>query len=157
EEARPLPFALPFSVAMTWAAFNDYLSEVDIDPIEHDIVDMVEHARAHEIANQVGIGHCMLGLCQTRRGLFDAAVPLVTEGLRLLAEGHYEVYTPIVLAHFCEAAVVAERYRDARSLMAQLASRDPNPEHWCTPEILRVKGVLALRGDRDEAVSEAFF
>src|SRR5262249_44553948 len=112
EEARPLPFALPFSVAMTWAAFNDYLSEVDIDPIEHDIVDMVEHARAHEIANQVGIGHCMLGLCQTRRGLFDAAVPLVTEGLRLLAEGHYEVYTPIVLAHFCEAAVVAERYRD---------------------------------------------
>ncbi|HWN77849.1 MAG TPA: tetratricopeptide repeat protein, partial [Bradyrhizobium sp.] len=144
EEARPLQFALPVSVAMTWAGFNRYLSDTDIDAVEHDIVELMEHARTHSIGNQLGIGHCLLGLCQTRRNQFDTATPLVREGLRLLAEAQYEVFSPVVLAHLCEAAIAANRHNDALSLMAQLESRDSNPEHWCTPEILRVKGLIAL-------------
>jgi predicted ATPase/DNA-binding winged helix-turn-helix (wHTH) protein len=157
EEARPLQFALPVSVAMLWAAFNGYLSDTDIDAVEHDIVELIEHARTHSIASQLGIGHCLLGLCQTRRNQFDAAMPLVTEGLRLLAEAQYEVFSPIVLAHLCEAAIAADRYNEALSLMAQLESRDRNAEHWCTPEILRVKGLIALSGERDEAAAADFF
>jgi predicted ATPase len=41
--------------------------------------------------------------------------------------------------------------------MAQLESRDSNPEHWCTPEILRVKGLIALSGERDEAAAADLF
>ena len=155
EEAQPLQFALPVSVAMTWAGFNRYLSDIDIDAVEHDIVELIEHARTHSIGNQLGIGHCLLGLCQTRRNQFDAATPLVREGLRLLAEAQYEVFSPIVLAHLCEAAIAANRHSDALSLMAQLESRDSNPEHWCIPEILRVKGLIALSGD--EAAAADFF
>jgi predicted ATPase/DNA-binding winged helix-turn-helix (wHTH) protein len=157
EEARPLQFALPVSVAMTWAGFNRYLSDTDIDAVEPDIVELMEHARTHSIGNQLGIGHCLLGLCQTRRNQFDAATPLVREGLRLLAEAQYEVFSPVVLAHLCEAAIAANRHNDALSLMAQLESRDRNPEHWCTPEILRVKGLIALSGERDEAAAADFF
>jgi tetratricopeptide (TPR) repeat protein len=113
KEAQPLQFALPVSVAMLWAAFNGYLSDTDIDAVEHDIVELIEHARTHSIASQLGIGHCLLGLCQTRRNQFDAAMPLVTVGLRLLAEAQYEVFSPIVLAHLCEAAIAADRYNDA--------------------------------------------
>ena len=157
EEARPLQFALPVSVAMTWAGFNRYLSDTDIDAVEHDIVELMEHARTHSIGNQLGIGHCLLGLCQTRRHQFDAATPLVREGLRLLVEAQYEVFSPVVLAHLCEAAIAASRHDHALSLMAQLESRDRNPEHWCTPEILRVKGLIALSGERDEAAAADFF
>jgi predicted ATPase/DNA-binding winged helix-turn-helix (wHTH) protein len=157
EEAQPLQFALPVSVAMTWAGFNRYLSDIDIDAVEHDIVELMEHARTHSIGNQLGIGHCLLGLCQTRRNQFDAATSLVREGLRLLAEAQYEVFSPIVLAHLCEAAIGADRYNDALSLMAQLESRDRSPENWCTPEILRVKGLIALSGERDEAAAADFF
>ncbi|MBC9032640.1 helix-turn-helix transcriptional regulator [Sphingomonas sp. JC676] len=153
--ARPLPFALPISVAMTWLAYIDYLSSADIDAIEQDIVEMTEHARTHSIGSQVGVGLCILGLCQTRRHHFEAAVPLVSEGLRLLAEGRYEVYSPIILAHSCEGALVAGRQDDAQSLMAQLERRDRNPEHWCTAEILRVRGRLAqAAGDEAEAVDQ---
>jgi len=157
EEAQPLQFALPVSVAMTWAGFNRYLSDTDIDAVEHDIVELMEHARTHSIGNQLGIGHCLLGLCQTRRNQFDTATPLVREGLRLLAETQYEVFSPVVLAHLCEAAIAANRHNDALSLMAQLESRDRNAEHWCTPEILRVKGLIALSGERDEAAAADFF
>jgi predicted ATPase/DNA-binding winged helix-turn-helix (wHTH) protein len=157
EAARPLQFAMPLSVAMTWACFNRYLSDTDIDAVEHDIVELIEHARTHSIKPQVGIGHCFLGLCQTRRNQFDAAMSLATEGLRLLAEMRYEVFVPLILAHLSESAIAADRHADAVSLMAQLASRDPNKEHWCTAEVLRVKGLLALSGGDDPNAAATLF
>jgi predicted ATPase len=156
EAARPLQFAMPLSVAMTWASFHRYLSDTDIDSVEHDIVELIEHARTHSIKPQVGIGNCLLALCQTRRNQFDAAIPLATEGLRLLAEMQYEVFVPLTLAHLSESAIAADRHVDAVSLMAQLASRDRNGEHWCTAEILRVKGLLALSDDDADAAASLF-
>jgi predicted ATPase len=145
---------MPLSVAMTWASFHRYLSDTDIDSVEHDIVELIEHARTHSIKPQVGIGNCLLALCQTRRNQFDAAMPLAAEGLRLLAEMQYEVFVPLILAHLSESAIAADRYVDAVSLMAQLASRDRNGEHWCTAEVLRVKGLLAQSdGDADAAAT----
>jgi tetratricopeptide (TPR) repeat protein len=157
EAAQPLQFAMPLSVAMTWACFDRYLSDTDIDAVEHEIVELIEHARTHSIRPQVGIGQCFLGLCQTRRNQFDAAMSLATEGLRLLAEMRYEVFVPLILAHLSESAIAADRHADAVSLMAQLASRDPNKEHWCTAEVLRVKGLLALSGDDDPNAAATLF
>jgi predicted ATPase len=148
---------MPLSVAMTWATFHRYLSDTDIDAIEQDIVELIEHARTHSIKPQVGIGHCFLGLCQTRRNQFDAAMPLATEGLQLLAEMQYEVFVPLILAHLIESAIAADRHTDAVALMAQLASRDRNREHWCTAEVLRVQGLLALSGDHDPDAAATLF
>jgi hypothetical protein len=153
EAARPLQFAMPLSVAMTWASFHRYLSDTDIEAVEHDIVELIEHARTHLIKPQVGIGNCFLALCQTRRNQFDLAMPLAAEGLWLLAEMQYEVFVPLILAHLSESTIAADRHVDAVSLMAQLASRDRNREHWCTPEVLRVKGLLALSDDHADAAA----
>jgi predicted ATPase len=156
EAARPFQFAMPLSVAMTWASFHRYLSDTDIDAVEHDIVELIEHARTHSIKPQVGIGNCFLALCQTRRNQFEAAMPLATEGLQLLAEMQYEVFVPLILAHLSESAIAADRNADAVSLMAQLANRDRNTEHWCTAEVLRVKGLLALSDDQADAAAALF-
>jgi predicted ATPase len=69
----------------------------------------------------------------------------------------YEVFVPLILAHLSESAIAADRHADAVSLMAQLASRDPNKEHWCTAEVLRVKGLLALSGDDDPDAAATLF
>jgi tetratricopeptide (TPR) repeat protein len=156
DAARPLQFAMPLSVAMTWASFHRYLSDTEIDSVEHDIVELIEHARTHSIKPQVGIGNCFLALCQTRRNQFDAAMPLAAEGLRLLAEMQYEVFVPLILAHLSESAIAADRHVDAVSLMAQLSSRDRNREHWCTAEVLRVKGLLALSDGHADAAALLF-
>jgi hypothetical protein len=37
------------------------------------------------------------------------------------------VFSPIVLAHLCQAAIAGNRHNDALSLMAQLESRDRCP------------------------------
>jgi predicted ATPase len=140
---------------MMWAVFNKYLSDTDIEAIEHDVVELMEYARVYSIGSYQGFGLCLLGLCQTRQSQFAPATSLVTEGLRLFAESGYELFSPIVLAHLCEAAVNAGRNSDADALLNELERVDRNPEHWCTPEILRVKGIFA--GDRDETAALEYF
>jgi hypothetical protein len=52
-----------------------------------------------------------------------------------------------------QAAVNADRYSDALSWMGKIDAEDQGPEHWWRPEILRLKGALALSVDRDAAKS----
>ena len=73
-----------------------------------------------------------------------------------MAEMQYEVFVPLILAHLSESAIVADRHVDAVSLMAQLASRDRNREHWCTAEVLRVKGLLSRSDGNADAAATLF-
>jgi predicted ATPase/DNA-binding winged helix-turn-helix (wHTH) protein len=156
EEARRTGYMIPISVAMTWQVFNNYLINIDIDEVETDAVDFVEHARQHGLVPDQGIALALLGLCQARRGRYEEAEPLVIEGLRLMAEGRYEVMSPIFRAHLCEAALTAGHHQKAAAIMAELQLRDRNPVHFCSAEILRVKGLLALAG-ADQAAANAWF
>jgi hypothetical protein len=64
--------------------------------------------------------------------------------LRLFADVHLDSFSPITLAHLCESAITLERCDEAAALMADLKSRDRNPEHFCTPEILCVHALLSI-------------
>ncbi|MDB5483135.1 MAG: putative ATPase [Caulobacteraceae bacterium] len=156
EDARRMGYMIPISVAMQWGYFNKYLLDVNVDEVETEVVDFVEHARAHGLMPDQGIALCLLGLCQARRGQYEEAEPLVAEGLRLMAEGHYEVLSPIFRAHLCEAALTAGHHEKAVAIMAELDARDRNPVHFHSPEILRVKGELALAGADQAAAKERF-
>ena len=156
EDARQMGYMIPISVAMQWGYFNKYLTDVNVDEVETEIVDFVEHTRTHGLMPDQGIALCLLGLCQARYGQYEEAEPLVAEGLRLMAEGHYEVLSPIFRAHLCEAALTAGHHEKAVAIMAELDARDRNPVHFCSPEILRVKGLLALGGADQAAAKERF-
>jgi tetratricopeptide (TPR) repeat protein len=155
-EARELELAMPLCAAMTWPVFNKYLLDPDIDAVERDTVELLEHARTHAATTYEGFGLCILGLCQTKRGEFDSAKPLVTKGLQLLAEAHYCVFHTIVRTLMCEAAMNAKQLPYARALMETVEAEDRNPEHWCKSEIFRVKGLLAIAGG-DPDTAEALF
>jgi tetratricopeptide (TPR) repeat protein len=167
EMATVLGFPLPISVARTWTCLNKYLSGIDIDAIEDDALELAEHGRAHSAGgyqgtgSYQGIGICILGLCQARRGQYDDARMLVDEGLKLLADGQYGIFNSTFRTELILAAIDAERYDDAASWMAALdaedVAEDLGSEHWWTPEILRARGALALRVDKDAAKAENLF
>jgi predicted ATPase len=143
-EARALQFELPVGVAMIWAGFNKYLSETDIGAVEQDMVELLEHGRSHSVDSEAAFALCILGLCQAKRGDYDAGRRSAREGLRLFAETHLESFCPITLAHLCETAITLKRHDEAAALMADLTVRDRNPQHFCTPEILRVRALLSI-------------
>jgi predicted ATPase len=147
--AESLEFPLPVAVASMWCGFVRYFLEPDMDKIEADMMELLEHSETHEIPQCQGFGLCILGLCQARRGQFEEAHRLIEEGLRLQAASHYHVFHPIIRTEFSEAAAGQGRVDDAEWLLRRNDEDDVNAEHWCTPEILRVKGVVA------EAVGDA--
>jgi predicted ATPase/DNA-binding winged helix-turn-helix (wHTH) protein len=156
DEARELGLAIPLSAAMTWPVFNKFLLEPDIDAVERDTVELLEHARTHTAVAYEGFGLCILGLCQTKRAEFETAKPLVAKGLELLAESHYGVFHTILRTLMCEAAIHADQLAYARALMTTVEAEDRNPEHWCKSEIFRVKGLLAV-ADGNLDIAEALF
>ncbi|MEI9888969.1 MAG: winged helix-turn-helix domain-containing protein [Rhizomicrobium sp.] len=144
-EAQKLNLAMPSCIALTWVAFNAFLSQPDLDTVEREVVDLLDHCRSHGISVYAGLGLALLGLCQIRRGDFDGGTPLVKEGLRELAAGDYEVFHPIIRAYLCEALLDSGRIGAATDLMTALEASERSPVHWCKPEVLRVKGRLVAK------------
>jgi predicted ATPase/DNA-binding winged helix-turn-helix (wHTH) protein len=157
DTAATLGFPVPISVAKAWTSLNRYLSGIDVDAIEDDALELAEHGRSHSAGGYQGIGICILGLCQAQRGQYDDAPMLVSEGLKLLADGQYGIFHSGFRTELILAAIHAARYDDASTWMATLDAEDPAPEHWWTPEILRAKGALALRVDKDADKAESLF
>ena len=152
-EAQSLGIGISISLAMLWALLNALLLEPDADVVEHSAVELLELSRAHAIGSDTGFALCVMGLSQANRGEFGAGVRLAAEGLRMLASAKMEAFSALVLAHICEAALAADRLNDAQFWMAELETTDHNRDHWCSSEILRVRGLLAdAQGDRDVAL-----
>jgi predicted ATPase len=153
--ARSLGFAIPIGLAMSWAILNTYLLEPDFDIIENDAVELLEHGTTHSIDSDIGFALCLLGLCQAHRDDFEGGAQLVSKGLSTLTSARMEAFSILVLAHICEAALQAGRVDDAVAWMKRLTREDHNQDHWCSSEVYRVQGMLALlQGDGGSAAEQ---
>jgi predicted ATPase/DNA-binding winged helix-turn-helix (wHTH) protein len=149
--AGSLEFPLPIAVAGMWNGLARYFVEPEIDAIEAEMVDLVEHARTHGIVQFHGFGLSMLGLCQARRGQIDEGRRLVDEGLRLQDASHIRVFHPVIRTELAEAAANQGLVEEAERILQQNDEDDVNdPEHWWTSEILRTKAVVAEAAGQGE-------
>jgi predicted ATPase/DNA-binding winged helix-turn-helix (wHTH) protein len=147
--AQSLGLAVPVVIARASVLTNTYLVEPDSDIVEHCAVELLEQTRAHSIHSDSGYALCIMGLCQANRGEFGAGERLVAEGLRTLKKEGLEA---LLRAHLCEVAIDAGHLYDALRWMPELELSDQNKEHWCSAEILRIKGVLvAAEGNQRDA------
>ena len=139
---------------MSWAILSTYLSEPDIDVVEHDAVELLEYATTHSIDSDAGFALCLLGLSQARRDDFEAGARLVSKGLSTLTSARMEAFNILVLAHICEAALQAGRVDDAVAWMRRLTREDHNQDHWCSSEVFRVQGMLAQSQGEEGSAAE---
>jgi predicted ATPase/DNA-binding winged helix-turn-helix (wHTH) protein len=153
-DARSLGFAIPIGLAMSWAILTTYLSERDLDVLEHDAVELLEHGTTHSIDSDAGFALCLLGLSQARREDFEAGARLVSKGLGTLTSARMEAFSVLMLAHVCEAALRAGRVENAVAWMERLTREERNEEHWCSSEVLRVQGLLAQSSGDEGAAAE---
>ena len=154
EEARSLGFAIPMGVAMSCAILTTYLSEPDLDLLEHDAVELLEHAKTHSIDGDAGFALCLLGLSQAQREDFEAGARLVSKGLGMLTSARMTTFSVLMLAHICEASLQAGRRDEAIAWMERLRSENRNEDHWCSSEVCRVQGLLAQSQGDEGAAAE---
>jgi tetratricopeptide (TPR) repeat protein len=155
-EARQLDHAVPLCVALAWAGFNMYLMNPDDDETEALANELVEHAGKYAIESYHGFGLSMQALCRARRGLAEAAAAALYSGLEKLSAARYGVFNWILQAELSRCMAASGGPRQALEVFeAAKINLDERP--WYAPELLRIRGELALSNNEGLAVCRQYF
>jgi predicted ATPase/DNA-binding winged helix-turn-helix (wHTH) protein len=154
-EARQLDHAVPLCVALAWASFNTYLSSPDDLETEALANELVDHAAKYAVESYHGFGLSMQALCRVRRGEGDAASATLYLGLEKLSAARYGVFNWILQAEFARSTAVAGQARQGLAVFER-AKIDLDQIQWCAPELLRIRGELALANDEGLAVGRQY-
>jgi predicted ATPase/DNA-binding winged helix-turn-helix (wHTH) protein len=141
-EARQLDHTVPLCVALTWACFNMYLTSPDDAETEALVRELVEYAGKYAIESYHGFGLAMQALCDARRGAAEAVATLYS-GLEKLSAARYGVFNWILQAELARCMAVAGRPRQALDIF-EAARINLDERQWHAPELLRIRGELAL-------------
>ena len=156
-EARQLGHAVPLCVALAGVSFNAYLAGLDDKETEALVDELVDHAGKCGVESYHGFGLAMQALGRIRQGDTEAATELFYSGLEKLSAARYGVFHPILQAEFARCLAVAGRARQAIAVFerAKINLDDENQLH--APELLRIRGELALSSNEGLAVCRQYF
>jgi predicted ATPase/DNA-binding winged helix-turn-helix (wHTH) protein len=155
-EARQLDQAVPLCVALAWTAFNTYLTNPQGGETDTFADELVEHAGKYAVDSYYGFGLAMQALRRARRGEADGAGAMLHSGLEKLSASRYGVFNWILQAEFASCMAAAGRSREALCIFEQ-AKINLDETHWCTCELLRIRGELALRNSEGLPVCRQYF
>jgi predicted ATPase/DNA-binding winged helix-turn-helix (wHTH) protein len=155
-EARQLDHAVPLCVALTWASFNMYLTNPDDDETEALANELVEHAGKFAVESYHGFGLAMQALCTARRGEAEAAAATLYSGLEKLSAARYGVFNWILQAELARCTAAAGRPRQALDIF-EAAKINLDERQWYAPELLRIRGELALSNNEGLPVCREYF
>jgi tetratricopeptide (TPR) repeat protein len=155
-EARQLDQAVPLCVALTWASFNMYLTNSDDDETEGLADELVEHAGKYAVESYHGFGLAMQALCRARRGEAEAAAATLYSGLEKLSAARYGVFNWFLQAELARCMAAAGRPPQALEIF-EAAKINLDEGQWYAPELLRIRGELALSNNEGLVVCRDYF
>jgi hypothetical protein len=155
-EARQLDHAVPLCVALAWASLNTYLTSPDDLETEALANELVDHAAKYAVESYHGFGLSMQALCGVRRGEGDTASATLYCGLEKLSAARYGVFHWILQAEFARCTAVAGRSRQGLAVFER-AKINLGETQWYAPELLRIRGELALGNDEGLAAGRQYF
>jgi predicted ATPase/DNA-binding winged helix-turn-helix (wHTH) protein len=155
-EARQLDHAVPLCVALAWASFNAYLASADDLETEALANELVDYAAKYAVESYHGFGLSMQALSRVRRGEGDAASATLYRGLEKLSAARYGVFNWILQAEFARCTAAAGRPRQGLAVFER-AKIDLDETKWYAPELLRIRGELALGNDEGLVVGRQYF
>jgi tetratricopeptide (TPR) repeat protein len=154
-EARQLDHTVPLCVALTWASFNMYLTNPDDDETEALANELVEHAGKHAVESYHGFGLAMQALRGARRDTPEAVTTLYS-GLEKLSAARYGVFNWILQAELARCMAAAGRPQQALDIF-EAAKINLDERQWYAPELLRIRGELALGNNEGLPVCREYF
>ena len=155
-EARQLDLAVPLCVALAWASFNAYLTSPDGPETEAFANKLVDHAAKYAVESYHGFGLSMQALCRFREGEGDAASATLYRGLEKLSAARYGVFNWILQAEFARCMAVTGRHRQGLAVFER-AKINLGETQWYAPELLRIRGELALGNGEGLAAGRQYF
>ena len=156
-EARQLGHAVPLCVTLAGVSFNAYRAGRDDEEAEALANELVDYAGKYGVASYHGFGLAMQALVRIRRGDAEAAAELLYAGLEKLSAVRYSVFHPIFQAEFARCLAVAGRAPQAIAVFERAKINLDDENQLFAPELLRIRGELALRNNEGLAVCTGYF
>jgi predicted ATPase/DNA-binding winged helix-turn-helix (wHTH) protein len=156
-EARQLDHAVPLCVALAGASFNAYLEGPDDDETRALANELVDHAGKHGVESYQGFGLGIQALGTIRQGETERAVGLLYSGLDKLSAARYGVFNSILQAEFARCLAVSGRAKQAFAVFDRAKINLDDENQLFAPELLRIRGELALSSNEGSAVSRQYF
>jgi predicted ATPase/DNA-binding winged helix-turn-helix (wHTH) protein len=156
-EARGLAHAVPLCAALAWKGFTLTIAGDDFAAAQDCAGELVELAGRHKVESYHGLGLCLVGTLQARSGASEPGLVQLAAGLAMLARSRYEVFHPIFMSE--QLRILARTGGRAAECHALLDSPHLrlDAEHWCMPEVLRIRGEIARSPPGDGPAAEALF
>lgn len=155
-EARQLDHAVPLCVALASAGFNMYRTSPEDGETEALANELVERAGKYSVQSYHGFGLSLQALYGVRRGDIDAAQAMLYCGLEKLSAARYGVFDWIFPAEFARCMAAGGLVRQGLEIFDR-AKIDLAEKSWYAPELLRIRGELALSNNEGTAVCRQYF
>jgi hypothetical protein len=155
-EARGLEYPVPLCIALSWHCFNHYVIGAEWSEVELQGRRLAEHAQRYGVEAYQGFGVCLQALSGKPDTGAGEIASSVANGTKMLARGQYTTFNPIFRAEAAMALAAAGLPVHAEALLAAMIQEGCNPDHWCGPEIVRIKGEIALGHSRTEEAESLF-
>jgi hypothetical protein len=160
DRAMTIGHALSLCHALAQAMCPVAIYTGDLECAERSVAMLLDNARERGLAGWIARGHCFLGIVMITREDFASGLPLLRGALAELRERgaspSYPSFLAILAGGLGRAAQVIEGL--ATIDRALMLSKD-HEEHWCLPEVLRIRGELTMLEDAADsyAVAERHF
>jgi predicted ATPase/DNA-binding winged helix-turn-helix (wHTH) protein len=155
-DAHALRHMLSLCYALGQAACPIALLNGDVMVAQRNVSMLLEHSVRHELRLWQTMGRCFSGMLQFRAGDRKSGLLQLGASIDELRESGFSLYHTAALCEYAGAlGTVGELAPAQAAINKALEQSTRNDELWCMPELLRVKGELALLEADSNAVSEA--
>lgn len=156
-EARQSNRTVNLCGALTFAGFIAYLTNPDDGEAEAMVDELAGHAEKYALHNYQGFCLAMQAICKVRQaGDIGVASAMLHAGLEKLSAVHYGIFDWILQAEFANCIAAANRPREGLEVFGR-ARIDLDESRWYGPELLRIRGELALRNGDGLAIARQYF
>ena len=128
----------------------------DMDKLERYVEALLDYSARNTLDFWRAWGRCFKGVLLIRRGDAAGGLPLLRAALSELRHIEYGVYYVVFLGEFAEASGRAGDVAEGLAAIDEALERaERNEERWYLPELLRIRGDLALREGMPHSADEA--
>jgi predicted ATPase len=154
EDARAIDHTVSLCYALSAVACSVPLFVGDLAAAEQAAVMLLDHSAKHVLALWHAWARCIEGALSIKRGDVETGLPLLRTALDELRESKFALpYTAFLGALAEGLAGVGQVAQGITAIDEALTRSERDEERWCVPELLRIKGELALQeGEPDAAV-----
>jgi predicted ATPase/DNA-binding winged helix-turn-helix (wHTH) protein len=156
DEALSINHRLSLCNALAQAACPVALMAGDLLAAERYTKMLLDQTASDELDIWHAYGRCFEGELHVRRGDLAAGLQQLKAGIDELSRAKFVQYLTTFLGSLAEGLAVAGDAQLAKATIDEAIARsEQSEERWCSPELLRIKGVVVLQRDTNQAAGKA--